>query len=120
MVLFVLIYGTKGGSTMDQPLTITFVPQQVLTWIIIGLIAGFLAGLLIRGRRFGLVGSVIVGLLGALVGGILFTVLRIQLPPALQGDFTLRWQDIIVSFIGAVIILLIFGGLYRRRLPPPA
>jgi uncharacterized membrane protein YeaQ/YmgE (transglycosylase-associated protein family) len=100
---------------MNQSVTVSFVPEQIITWVIIGLIAGLLAGLLIRGRGFGFVASVVVGLLGALLGGFLFSVLHIQMPPALSGGITLAWADMLVAFIGAAIILLLFGGLYRRR-----
>ena len=100
---------------MNQPVTVTFVPEQLITWIIVGLIAGSLAGVLIRGRRFGFISSVVVGLLGAFLGGLLFSVLGIQIP--VSGGITLGWADMIVSFIGAVIILLLFGGFYRYRRP---
>ena len=100
---------------MNQSITVSFVPEQVITWVIIGLIAGLLAGLLIRGRGLGFVSSVVVGLLGALLGGFLFTVLRIQIPPAFSGGITLAWADMLVAFIGAVIILLLFGAFYHRR-----
>lgn len=100
---------------MNQPVTITFVPEQILTWAIIGLIAGVLASMLVRGYRFGLLWSIVIGLLGALIGGFIFTVLRIQTPAALAGGITIRWMDIIVAFIGAVIILLLVGGFYRYR-----
>lgn len=102
---------------MNQPITITFVPEQIVTWLIIGLIAGFLAGALIRGRRYGFITSIIVGLIGALVGGFLFTVFRVQVPAALAGGLTIRFIDIIVSFIGAVIVLLLLGLFYRSRRP---
>ncbi len=100
---------------MNQSVTFTFVPEQVITWVIIGLLAGLVAGLLIRGRRFGFVTAVVVGLLGALLGGFLFTVLHIQVPAAFNGGITLAWADMFVAFIGAVIILLLFGGFYRSR-----
>lgn len=100
---------------MNQPVTITFVPEQILTWAIIGLIAGVLASILVRGYRFGLLWSIVIGLLGALIGGFIFTVLRIQTPAVLAGGITLRWMDIFVAFIGAVIILLLVGGFYRYR-----
>lgn len=100
---------------MNESVTVSFVPEQVITWVIIGLIAGLLAGLLIRGRGLGFVSSVVVGLLGALLGGFLFTVLHIQVPSALSGGITLAWADILAAFVGAVIILLLFGGFYRRR-----
>ncbi len=100
---------------MNQAITITFVPEQVITWLIIGLVAGFLAGALVRGRRFGLITSIIVGLIGALVGGFLFTVLRIQVPPGLEGSLNIRVIDILVSFIGAVVVLFFLGLFYRTR-----
>jgi uncharacterized membrane protein YeaQ/YmgE (transglycosylase-associated protein family) len=98
---------------MNQAVTVTFVPEQVITWIIVGLIAGVLAGVLIRGQRFSFLSSVIVGLLGALLGGFLVSVLNIQLP--VSGGITLAWADILVAFFGAVIILLLFGGYRSRR-----
>jgi len=100
---------------MDQSVTVTFVPEKVITWVIIGLIAGLLAGLLVRGRGSGFLSSVVVGLLGALLGGFLFTVLRIQVPEVFSGGIMLAWADIFVAFIGAVIILVLFGGFYRAR-----
>ncbi len=103
---------------MDNPVTVTFVPSQIITWIIIGIIAGFLAGVIVRGRRFGLLTSIIIGLVGALIGGFLFTVLRIQPPAFLNGDITIKLSDIIISFVGAVIVLLIAGLFYRRRMGP--
>jgi len=74
---------------MNDSVTVSFVPQQLITWVVIGLIAGLLAGLLIRGRGLGFVSSVVLGLLGALLGGFLFTVLRIQVPSAFKGGITL-------------------------------
>ena len=100
---------------MNQSVTVTFVPDQILTWIIIGLVAGLLASILIRGRRYGFIGSVVIGLLGALLGGFLFTVLHIPIPEALSGGITLRWADMLVAFIGALIILLIFGAFFHHR-----
>jgi uncharacterized membrane protein YeaQ/YmgE (transglycosylase-associated protein family) len=100
---------------MNTTVTISFVPEQIITWIIIGLVAGFLAALLVRGRGMGTVGNVFVGLIGALVGGFLFTIFNVQVPAELAGGITLRWIDIIVAFIGAVLILLIFGAWRWRR-----
>ncbi len=100
---------------MDTAVTVTFVPEQVITWIIIGLLAGLLAGMLVRGRRYGFVSAVVIGLVGALVGGFLFTIFGLSLPPAFSGGVTLRWSDIVVAFIGAVLVLALFGGFYRTR-----
>ena len=103
---------------MNQSVTLSFVPEQLLTWVIVGLLAGLLAGMLIRGQRFGFVTSIVLGLLGALLGGFIFSVLGIQVPSAFSGGITLAWADILVAFMGAVIILLLFGGFYRSRRRP--
>lgn len=96
-------------------ITITFDPQQIITWLIIGLFAGFLASLVIRGRGMGLQSSIIIGLVGALVGGFLFSLLNIQVPEVLGTGITLRYIDIIVSFIGAILVLLIVSRIWRGR-----
>ncbi|NWF70138.1 MAG: GlsB/YeaQ/YmgE family stress response membrane protein [Chloroflexi bacterium] len=100
---------------MNQPVTITFVPEQIITWVIIGLLAGFLAALLVRGRGLGTVGNLLVGLVGALVGGFIFSILNVQVPGSLAGGITLRWIDIITSFIGALIVLVLIGIWRSRR-----
>ena len=99
---------------MNDAVTVTFVPQQVVTWLIIGLLAGFMASLLVRGRGMSITGSIFVGLVGALFGGLLFAVLRWPVSPALEDGITLRYIDIIVSFGGAVLVLFIVTGIRRR------
>lgn len=99
---------------MNNAVTITFVPEQLVTWLIIGLIAGFLASILVRGRRLGTVTSIIIGLVGAIIGGLLFTLLGLQVSPALAGGITLRYIDIIIAFIGAVIVLILASTVWRR------
>ena len=69
---------------------------------VIGAIAGWLAGLLVQGTGFGLVGDIVVGILGALIAGFLFPVLGITL--TLGGGVL---GAIILAFIGAVILLVI-------------
>ncbi len=99
---------------LDQPVTVTFVPEQIITWLIIGLVAGFLASLLVRGKHMGATTTIVVGLVGALIGGFLFTLFQIPVAPALTQGFTISYIDIIVSFIGAVIVLLVVTVLRRR------
>lgn len=100
---------------MNNSVTVTFVPQYVITWLIIGLIAGFLANIILRGGGRSATSNIIIGLLGAIVGGALFTILGIQPSEALQAGFTLRYIDIIVAFVGAMIVIALFGGIWRRR-----
>jgi uncharacterized membrane protein YeaQ/YmgE (transglycosylase-associated protein family) len=95
--------------------TLSFNLSQLVTWIIIGAIAGFLAGLLIRGRHMGTLWNVIIGLIGAVVGGVLFNLLHIPIPAALNAGIELKLADIIIAFVGAVVVLLIAALIYRRR-----
>jgi uncharacterized membrane protein YeaQ/YmgE (transglycosylase-associated protein family) len=83
-------------------------PQSIVIWLLIGAIAGFLAGLVMEGGGFGLIGNIIIGVLGAIVAGYLFPSLGVSIPIA---DPLIR--SIIVSTIGAIILLFIIG-LVRR------
>jgi uncharacterized membrane protein YeaQ/YmgE (transglycosylase-associated protein family) len=80
-------------------------PQSILAWIVIGAIAGWLAGVLVKGYGFGLIGNIIVGILGAGIAGILAP--RLGLYTASFGG------NIIASLLGALILLFIVG-LVRR------
>jgi len=72
----------------------------LLWWIIVGLIAGFLAGKVMKGGGYGVVVDIILGLLGAILGGWLFGLLGVGIGGGLIGS-------IIVAFIGAVILIWI-------------
>ena len=75
--------------------------MDVLTWIIVGLVAGLLASMVMGGIGYGIVGDIIVGILGALLGGWLFGQMGWGTPfPGIAGA-------IFVAFIGAVVLLLI-------------
>jgi uncharacterized membrane protein YeaQ/YmgE (transglycosylase-associated protein family) len=80
-------------------------PQSVLAWIVIGAIAGWLAGLLIKGYGFGLIGNIVVGILGAGIAGILAP--RLGLYTESFGG------NIIAALLGALILLFLIG-LVRR------
>jgi uncharacterized membrane protein YeaQ/YmgE (transglycosylase-associated protein family) len=54
---------------MDVIAAVTLVPGDVLAWLLVGLIAGALAGRISRGRGYGCIGDIVVGLIGAFVGG---------------------------------------------------
>jgi uncharacterized membrane protein YeaQ/YmgE (transglycosylase-associated protein family) len=78
----------------------------VLAWIVIGLIAGFVAAKLTNAPH-GLVRNLIVGLIGALVGGFLFEKLNV----VVVQDF---WGNLITATIGAVVFLLLWQAIRRR------
>ena len=80
----------------------------VLAWIIVGVIAGWLANLII-GSGGGLIGSIIIGVIGALVGGWLSTSI-LGLPYDVTG---INLTSILVATTGAVIVLFV-AGLIRR------
>jgi uncharacterized membrane protein YeaQ/YmgE (transglycosylase-associated protein family) len=74
--------------------------ESILVILFVGLVAGWLAGKIVRGTGFGIIGDIIVGILGALIAAWLFPKLHIQLGSGLV-------EEIIFSAIGAVILLLI-------------
>lgn len=77
----------------------------VLWWLIVGLIAGFLASVVMRGGGYGVVGDIIVGIVGALIGGFLASLLGIS-----AGGFI---GTIIIAFIGACILIAILRAVSR-------
>ena len=105
----------QADVPINTPVTVTFIPSQVITWIIIGLIAGYLANLLVRGRRMNPIVTVIIGILGAFVGSFLFTILQVQVSPELQTGINIRWIDLITASIGAILVLILFLAVFRRR-----
>jgi uncharacterized membrane protein YeaQ/YmgE (transglycosylase-associated protein family) len=78
----------------------------IIIWLIVGAIAGWLAGMVVKGGGFGLIGDIIVGIIGALIAGWLLPRLGIFI----GGDFI---GDIINAFIGAVILLIILRLVKR-------
>ncbi len=83
----------------------------ILSWIIVGLIAGWLAGLVMRGGGYGVLGDIIIGIVGALVGGFLASAL-FNVPNPLSG---INLTTIFISFLGAVIMIAILRMLGGRR-----
>ena len=83
----------------------------ILAWIVVGLIAGFLASRVMRGGGYGLIGDIIVGVVGALIGGFLATQFLGMANPV-SG---INWQTILVAFIGAVILLGVLRAVGGRR-----
>ncbi|HEX3371905.1 MAG TPA: GlsB/YeaQ/YmgE family stress response membrane protein [Candidatus Acidoferrales bacterium] len=82
-----------------------YIPQSVITWIIVGLIAGWLAGTVSRGRGFGCLADIIIGMVGAILGGWIFLKLGI-----LGGGLI---YSIAAATVGAVLLVgvaSIFSG----------
>jgi uncharacterized membrane protein YeaQ/YmgE (transglycosylase-associated protein family) len=83
--------------------------MSILAWLVVGLIAGFLASKVINKTGSGLVMDIVLGVVGALVGGFLFNALGHAAPDGIN------IYSIFVAFIGAVIVLAIYHAVFRRR-----
>jgi uncharacterized membrane protein YeaQ/YmgE (transglycosylase-associated protein family) len=81
--------------------------DNLIWFLIIGLIAGWLAGQVMRGSGFGLIGNLIIGVIGALLGGWLFGVLGLS-AYGLIGS-------LIVAFVGAIVLLFLLSLIRGRR-----
>jgi uncharacterized membrane protein YeaQ/YmgE (transglycosylase-associated protein family) len=91
----------------------TLNPGGLLAWLIVGLVAGFLASRVMRGGGYGLIGDIVVGIIGAFLGGWLAGLLGIGGSYGLIGS-------IVIAFIGACILIAILhavsrGGAGRSR-----
>ena len=78
----------------------------IIAWIIIGGIAGWLAGLIVRGGGFGIIGDIIVGIIGAVIFGWLFGAAGLSVGSGMIGS-------IVAAVIGAVILILVLRLVTR-------
>jgi uncharacterized membrane protein YeaQ/YmgE (transglycosylase-associated protein family) len=94
---------------------VTLDSHHLIVWLIIGFIAGSLASRVVAGGGFGCFANTVVGLAGALIGGVLLS----WLSPNRAVDTFGVVGDIVVSFIGAALLLAILRLLTPRRSWPP-
>ncbi len=80
--------------------------SSLIVLLLVGAVAGWLAGLIMKGFGFGLVGNIVVGIVGAVIAGIIFPRLGISFGSGIIGA-------IIQSTIGAVILLFVIGLVKR-------
>lgn len=80
--------------------------MSLLWFLIVGLVAGWLAGTLVKGGGYGLVGDIVLGVVGAVLGGWLFNTLGASIGGGLLGS-------ILVATIGAVVLLVIVRAIKR-------
>ena len=83
--------------------------QSIIAWLVVGGVAGWLAGLIVRGFGFGLIGNIIVGIVGAIIAGWLLPMIGVG--SIVRGQPLI--DDIVRALIGAVILLIVIG-LIRR------
>jgi uncharacterized membrane protein YeaQ/YmgE (transglycosylase-associated protein family) len=80
--------------------------ETLLVWLLVGLIAGWLAGMVMKGGGYGVVGDIILGIIGAVIGGFLFGMLGLGASGLLG--------SIVVAFIGAVVLIALVRALPGR------
>ena len=83
--------------------------MSFLAWIVLGLIAGFLASKIVNKHGDGLILDIVLGIVGAVVGGYLFNTF------GASGVTGLNLYSLIVAVVGAILVLLIYHALFRRR-----
>jgi len=85
--------------------------QSLIIWLVIGAVAGWLAGVVVTGFGLGLIGNIVVGIVGSLIAGWLLP--KIGVKSIVKNDIV---DQIIFAFIGAVILLVILGLISRSGL----
>lgn len=96
---------------MNEAIIGNITAGQLLAWVILGLLVGSFVGRIVRRRQrgFGLIGNLVIGLVGAVIGGFLFDALDVQL----GRDVVLSLNDFIAAFCGALIFIALVT-LIRR------
>lgn len=80
--------------------------MEFLWFVVVGLVAGWLAGVVMKGGGFGMIGDIVVGILGALLGGWLFTEMGMPVGGGLVGA-------ILVALVGAIILIFLLRLIKR-------
>jgi uncharacterized membrane protein YeaQ/YmgE (transglycosylase-associated protein family) len=90
-------------------------PDEVIAWLIVGALAGSLAGLIVKHRRagFGRLINLAVGLIGALIGGVVFKIFHLNLGAV--GSVTITSEEVVEAFIGALIFLAAVWFVRKMR-----
>ena len=90
--------------------------MNLLAWIVVGLLAGWIARAVVRDDRSGCIYTLVVGVLGALIGGALMNAFDDQERGV--DDFSLR--SVLVAALGATLLLLVLQAICRTVEPPPS
>jgi uncharacterized membrane protein YeaQ/YmgE (transglycosylase-associated protein family) len=103
-LIFVIIESTDSLSKKEKKME----GLSIITWIIVGAIAGLLADWVVKSINMGLIGKIIVGILGGFLGGWLLGLLGIHFGSSFI-------SSVLTAFIGAVILLLLLALLRRKK-----
>lgn len=88
--------------------------QQIIVWLVVGTIAGSLAGMIVKRSKqgFGHFTNLGIGLVGAVVGGFLFWLLGIDLG---LGNISVSLEDIVAAFVGSIVFLILLRWIRKAR-----
>jgi len=84
--------------------------MSILAWLVLGLIAGFIASKVVNKSGEGVVLDIVLGIIGAFVGGWLFTNF------GAAGVTGLNLYSMLVAVVGAVVVLVVYHAVFRRRI----
>jgi uncharacterized membrane protein YeaQ/YmgE (transglycosylase-associated protein family) len=87
--------------------------EQLVVWLIIGALAGSLAGMVVTGSRkgYGPATNILLGLIGAVIGGYVFDKLNVDLG---LGSITISFEEVAAAFVGSLILLALLSFLRGR------
>ncbi len=87
--------------------------EQLVVWLIIGALAGSLAGWIVTGTRrgYGPATNILIGLIGAVIGGYVFDKLNVDLG---LGSITISFEEVVAAFVGSLILLVLLSFVRRR------
>jgi uncharacterized membrane protein YeaQ/YmgE (transglycosylase-associated protein family) len=82
-------------------------PGSIVAWLLVGLIAGWLAGLMMKGSGYGIIGDIGVGLIGSFLGGFILSFF-------IEGTAGF-WGSILVAFVGACVLIVLVRAISGRQ-----
>jgi len=83
--------------------------MSIIAWLVLGLIAGFIGSKIVNKQGEGLILDIVLGVVGALVGGWLFSMMG-------AGDVTgLNLYSLLVAVIGSIVVLVVYHAIFRKR-----
>jgi uncharacterized membrane protein YeaQ/YmgE (transglycosylase-associated protein family) len=83
-------------------------PGGIIAWIVVGLLAGWLAGVIARSEGFGCFGNLVIGLIGAAIGGFIFSLFDVHGAAGF-------WGSVAIATVGALILLVLARAAGRPR-----
>jgi len=83
--------------------------MSILSWIVVGLIAGWLAGMVMKGGGYGLIGDIVVGVIGGLLGGFIASYF-FDVGDPMSG---INLPSILIAFLGAIVLIFLLRLVSR-------